>query len=132
MAGLKAGFTPCADNQINLKIMNLAEQLKKEILEDGKFDADTVTEYLVKFFKEQPDNVLAINFHDHCDWVKKGIAIDMNKYSARYGNKYGDLITLPKSWACDMTKFVKAQGFKVWEDRSFITQELHYLRVSLV
>lgn len=112
--------------------MKLAEQLKKEILRDGKFDADVVTEYLVNFFKEQPNNALSIDFHDHNDWTKKGIAIDMNQCSVKYGNKYGSLITLPKAWACDMTKFVKAQGFKVWEERSFRTQELRYLRVSLV
>lgn len=112
--------------------MNLAETLKKDILNEGKFDANAVTEYLVNFFKEQPNNTLSISFHNHYDWTKKGIAIDMNQRSAKYGNKYGSLITLPASWACDMVKFVREQGFNVWEDRSCNTKELFYLRVSLV
>lgn len=112
--------------------MNLAETLKKDILNEGKFDAQVVTEYLVNFFKEQPGNTLSISFHNHYDWIKKGIAIDANSASIRYGNKYADLITLPESWACDMNKFIREQGFNVWEDRSFNRKTLFHLRVSLV
>lgn len=109
--------------------MKLAETLKKEILNDGKFDAQVVTEYLVNFFKEQPTSSLAIDFFDHCDWTKKGVAIDMGLL--QYGHKYATLITLPESWACDMVKFVRDNGFIVWEDRHSVTKELFYLRVSI-
>lgn len=112
--------------------MNLAEQLKREILNDGAFDGKVVTEYLTNFFKEQPDSTLTISFHNHYDWEKKGQPIDMNTASVRYGNKYGTSITLPSAWACDMVKFVRENGFCVWEDRSYNTHKLHNLRVSLV
>lgn len=111
--------------------MKLAEQLKREILNECSFDGNVVTEYITNFFKEQPAATLSISFHNHYKWTRDGIAIDENTASRRYGNQYGDLITLPESWLCDMVKFLNNNGFRAWEDRDYITRRLYYLRVSL-
>ena len=108
--------------------MNLADRLKATIKENGKFDADKVAVYVRDFFTMNPSDVITISFYDHYDWIKKGNPFNINSCSRPHGSS----VTMPSSWSMDLRQFLITEGFYVKEDRSWNTNELHYLRVSLV
>lgn len=98
--------------------MNLAEQIKNEIRQENPFDAEIFSNLLREFFSQNPIDSLHLR-----PW--SGEKIEKSKSQVWYE------ILVPTKSYLEAKRWLKDNGFGVWDVLHSCTHEVRYTEVTL-